>query len=76
MADLVPSCSSFSQNVSAFSGVLMRPELGPADLLYSACQFLSSLLVGYRKSQTQTTANTVDIYKEALGGYELLNYTC
>ena len=54
----------------------MRPELGPADLLYSACQFLSSLLVGYRKSQTQTTANTVDIYKEALGGYELLNYTC
>ena len=54
----------------------MHPESGPADLLYFACKFLSSLLVGCRKSQTPTTANFVDIYKEALGGYKLLNYTC
>ena len=54
----------------------MSSELGPADLLYFACQFLSSLLVGCRKSQTPTTANCVDIYKEVLGGYKLFNYTC
>ena len=52
----------------------MHPELGPADLLYFACKFLSSLLVGCRKSQTPTTTNFIDIYKEALGGYKLLNY--
>lgn len=54
----------------------MTSELGPADLLYFACQFLSSLLVGCRKSQTPTTANFIDIYKEVLGRYKLLNYTC
>lgn len=74
-ADLSPSCSSLSPKGSAFSGVLMHPELGPTEL-YNHASLLSSRLVSCWKYQTRATANIVDIYNRALEGHKLLNCIC